>query len=97
LLEKWGIDDPVGAISVHGVAGIIGLLLVPIFNTDGTILAQLYGIGIIGGFVFTSSYAVWFLLGKTIGIRVGKEEELAGSDMYEGTGNAYPEFMNKGK
>ena len=47
--------------------------------------------------MFTSSYAVWFLLGKTIGIRVGKEEELAGSDMYEGTGNAYPEFMNKGK
>jgi Amt family ammonium transporter len=97
LLEKWGIDDPVGAISVHGIAGIIGLLLVPIFNIDGTILAQLYGIGIIGGFVFTTSYAVWFILGKTIGIRVGKEEELVGSDMYEGTGNAYPEFMNKRK
>jgi len=95
LLEKWGIDDPVGAISVHGVAGIIGLLLVPVFNTDATILAQLYGIGIIGGFVFTASYAVWFVLGKTIGIRVGQEEELVGSDMYEGTGNAYPEFMKK--
>ena len=95
LLEKWGIDDPVGAISVHGVAGIIGLLLVPVFNTDATILAQLCGIGIIGGFVFTASYAVWFVLGKTIGIRVGQEEELVGSDMYEGTGNAYPEFMKK--
>jgi len=71
------------------------LLLVPVFNTDATILAQLYGIGIIGGFVFTASYAVWFVLGKTMGIRVGQEEELVGSDMYEGTGNAYPEFMKK--
>ena len=95
LLEKWGIDDPVGAISVHGIAGIIGLLLVPIFNPDASILVQVLGIGILAGFVFTTSYAVWFVLGKTIGIRVGKEEELVGSDMYEGTGNAYPEFMNK--
>jgi Amt family ammonium transporter len=94
LLEKWGIDDPVGAISVHGIAGIIGLLLVPIFNPDATILIQVLGIGVIGGFVFTTSCAVWFVLGKTVGIRVGKEEELVGSDMYEGTGNAYPEFMN---
>jgi Amt family ammonium transporter len=95
LLEKWGIDDPVGAISVHGIAGIIGLLLVPIFNPDATILIQVLGIGVIGGFVFTTSCAVWFVLGKTVGIRVGKEEELVGSDMYEGTGNAYPEFINK--
>ena len=95
LLEKWGIDDPVGAISVHGTAGIIGLLLVPIFNAEATMLAQLIGIVIIGGFVFTSSIVVWWGLHKTIGIRVGKEEELVGSDMYEGTGNAYPEFMER--
>jgi len=95
LLEKWGIDDPVGAISVHGVAGIIGLLLVPIFNADSTILIQLLGIGVIGGFVFVTSLGIWWVLHKTIGIRVGKEEELVGSDMYEGTGNAYPEFMDK--
>jgi len=97
LLEKWGIDDPVGAISVHGTAGIIGLLLVPIFNAEATMLAQLIGIVIIGGFVFTSSIVVWWGLHKTIGIRVGKEEELVGSDMYEGTGNAYPEFMERRK
>ena len=95
LLEKWGIDDPVGAISVHGTAGIIGLLLVPIFNAEATMLAQLIGIVIIGGFVFTSSIVVWWGLHKTIGIRVGTEEELVGSDMYEGTGNAYPEFMER--
>jgi Amt family ammonium transporter len=94
LLEKWGIDDPVGAISVHGIAGIIGLLLVPIFNTDATMLAQSIGIVTIGGFVFTTSIIVWWTLHKTIGIRVGKKEEMVGSDMYEGTGNAYPEFMN---
>jgi len=94
LLEKWGIDDPVGAISVHGIAGIIGLLLVPIFNTDATMLAQSIGIVTIGGFVFTTSIIIWWTLHKTIGIRVGKKEEMVGSDMYEGTGNAYPEFMN---
>ena len=97
LLEKWGIDDPVGAISVHGTAGILGLLLVPIFNPDATILIQVLGIGVIGGFVFTTSLAVWWLLHKTIGIRVGKEEELVGSDTYEGTGNAYPEFIGMQK
>jgi len=95
LLEKWGIDDPVGAISVHGMAGIVGLLLVPIFNADALVLVQLLGIGVIGGFVFTTSLVIWWVLDKTIGIRVGKEEELVGSDMYEGTGNAYPEFMDK--
>ena len=95
LLEKWGIDDPVGAISVHGTAGILGLLLVPIFNADATILAQSIGIVTIGGFVFTLSSCMVGMLHKTIGIRVGKEEELVGSDMYEGTGNAYPEFMDK--
>jgi Amt family ammonium transporter len=95
LIEKWGIDDPVGAISVHGVAGIIGLLLVPIFNADSTVLAQSIGIVTIGGFVFVSSLGGGWSLHKTIGIRVGKKEEEVGSDMYEGTGNAYPEFMDK--
>jgi|TARA_R110000737_G_scaffold65366_2_gene93146 Amt family ammonium transporter len=95
LIEKWGIDDPVGAISVHGIAGIIGLLLVPIFNADATIVAQAIGIATIAGFVFIASLTVWWLLHKSIGVRVGKEEEQVGSDMYEGTGNAYPEFMKK--
>ena len=93
ILEKWGIDDPVGAISVHGIAGITGLMLVPILNVDAMFGVQAVGVLVIGGFVFLTSLGVWYALHKTIGIRVGKEEELVGSDMYEGTGNAYPEFM----
>jgi len=95
LLEKWGVDDPVGAISVHGVAGILGLLLVPVLNADATLTAQLIGTGAIFGFVFVASLIVWTVLKYTIGIRVGEEEELAGSDLWEGTGTAYPDFMNK--
>jgi len=95
LLEKWGVDDPVGAISVHGVAGILGLLLVPVLNADATLMAQLIGTGAIFGFVFVASLIVWTILKYTIGIRVGEEEELAGSDLWEGTGTAYPDFMKK--
>ena len=90
------IDDPVGAISVHGIAGIIGLLLVPIFNSDATLQTQVLGIFVIGLFVFITSIVAWWILHKTIGIRVGEEEELSGSDMWEGTGSAYPEFMEDG-
>lgn len=93
LLEKWGIDDPVGAISVHGVAGILGLMLVPVLNADATLMAQLIGTGAIFGFVFVSSLVVWAILKYTVGIRVGEDEELAGSDLWEGTGTAYPDFM----
>ena len=93
LLEKWGIDDPVGAISVHGIAGIIGLLLVPVLNTGATLQGQLVGTLAILVFVFVSSLVVWYLLKLTIGLRVGEEEELAGSDMWETGSSAYPDFM----
>ena len=93
LLEKCGIDDPVGAISVHGIAGIVGLMLVPILNTGATFEGQLIGTGAILGFVFVSSLFVWYLLKLTIGLRVGEEEELAGSDMWETGSSAYPDFM----
>jgi Amt family ammonium transporter len=92
-IEKKGIDDPVGAISVHGVAGIVGLMLVPILNVDASFLEQAIGIGVIGGFVFSTSYLVWFLLDKTVGIRVGEQEEVGGSDMWEAGETAYPYFM----
>ena len=92
-LEKWGIDDPVGAISVHGSAGILGLMLVPILNNDATFLNQAIGTLTIFSFVFVSSYVIWFSLKNTIGIRVGKDEELGGSDMWETGSKAYPEFM----
>ena len=92
-LEKWGVDDPVGAISVHGSAGILGLMLVPILNTDATFLNQAIGTLTIFTFVFVSSYIIWFALKNTIGIRVGKDEEVGGSDMWETGSKAYPEFM----
>ncbi len=92
-LEKWGIDDPVGAISVHGSAGILGLMLVPILNTDASFLSQAIGTISIFSFVFGSSYAIWFILKKTIGIRATEKEEVGGQDMWETGNSAYPEFM----
>ena len=92
-LEKWGIDDPVGAISVHGSAGVLGLMLVPILNTDASFLNQAIGTLAIFSFVFSSSYVVWFILKKTIGIRATEAEEVGGQDMWETGNNAYPEFM----
>ena len=93
FLEKKGIDDPVGAISVHGVAGILGLMLVPVLNADATLYAQLVGTGAIFGFIFVTSYIIWYALDKTVGIRVGETEEVGGSDMWEAGSSAYPEFM----
>ena len=92
-LEKWGIDDPVGAISVHGSAGVLGLMLVPILNTDARFEFQLIGAVTIFTFVFASSYAIWYGFKKTIGVRVSMEEEIGGSDMWETGSKAYPEFM----
>ena len=92
-IEKKGIDDPVGAISVHGVAGILGLMLVPILNKDASFLEQAIGTGAIFGFVFGTSYVIWLALDKTVGIRVGEQEEVGGSDMWEAGEKAYPYFM----
>jgi Amt family ammonium transporter len=92
-LEKKGIDDPVGAISVHGVAGILGLMLVPILNKDASFLEQAIGTGAIFAFVFGTSYVIWLALDKTVGIRVGEQEEVGGSDMWEAGEKAYPYFM----
>ena len=92
-LEKWGIDDPVGAISVHGSAGVLGLMLVPILNQDATFINQAIGTAAIFGFVFGSSYLVWYGFKKTIGIRATEAEEVGGQDMWETGSEAYPEFM----
>jgi len=92
-IERKGCDDPVGAISVHGVAGILGLMLVPILNSDASFLHQAYGTVTIFGFVFASSYLLWWALDKTVGIRVGEQEEVGGSDMWEAGSKAYPYFM----
>ena len=93
-LDKLKIDDPVGAISVHGTVGIWGLLAVCISNSDATLPAQLLGIGVIFVWTFVASVVIWFLLKATVGIRVSEEEEYEGTDLSECGLEAYPEFTN---
>ncbi len=96
-LDKLKIDDPVGAISVHGVVGIWGLLAVTITNPDATLGAQLLGIGTIFAWVFGTSLVVWMVLKAIMGIRVSEEEEFEGVDLAECGLEAYPEFTgNRG-
>ena len=91
LLDKLKIDDVVGAISVHLVAGIWGTLCVGIFGV-GTVSTQLIGIVSIGSFVVVASSIVWVILKATVGIRIDEEDEANGSDMAECGMEAYPEF-----
>ncbi len=93
-LDKLRIDDPVGAISVHGVVGIWGLLAVCFTNDDATLGAQLLGLGSIFAWVFGASFVVWFLIKKTLGIRVSEQEEYEGVDLSECGLEAYPEFAS---
>jgi Amt family ammonium transporter len=95
FLDKLRIDDPVGAISVHGVVGIFGLIAVAFTNPDGSLLAQLTGIGVIFAWVFGTSFIVWLILKAVMGIRVSEEEELEGVDIGECGLEAYPEFTMK--
>ena len=92
FFDKLKIDDPVGALSVHLVAGIWGTLAVGIFNPDVTVFAQLKGIVVIGAFVFVTSFIVWKILDMVIGIRVDEETEVNGLDITETGLEAYPEF-----
>jgi Amt family ammonium transporter len=93
-LDKLKIDDPVGAISVHGVVGLLGLLLVPVTNGENSsFTGQLIGAGTIFGWVFITSLIVFFILKMIIGIRVGEEEEYEGVDLSECGLEAYPEFV----
>ncbi|WP_237067978.1 ammonium transporter [Microbulbifer guangxiensis] len=94
-LDKLKIDDPVGAISVHGVVGLLGLLLVPVTNDGASFSGQLIGAATIFGWVFAASFAVWFLLKAITGIRVSEDEEQEGVDLVECGMEAYPEFMGK--
>lgn len=91
-LDKLKIDDPVGAISVHGVVGIWGIIAVCISNSDADILVQLLGIVSIFAWVFITSLIVWMILKKTVGIRVSEQEEDEGVDIAECGLEAYPEF-----
>ncbi|MDJ0806176.1 MAG: ammonium transporter [Gammaproteobacteria bacterium] len=91
-MDKLKIDDPVGAISVHGVVGMWGLLAVPLSNTDATFGAQLLGLGTIFAWTFIASFIVWMILKVVMGIRVSEEEEYEGVDIGECGLEAYPEF-----
>ena len=93
-LDRLKIDDPVGAISVHGVIGLFGLLLVPVTNTGSSFSGQLIGAATIFGWVFLTSMVVWFALKLTMGIRVSEEEEYEGLDIGECGMEAYPEFTS---
>ena len=94
-LDKLKLDDPVGAISVHGVVGIWGVLAVPLNNGDASFGAQLIGIVGIFGWVFIASLVVWLGLKAGMGIRVSEEEEYEGVDIAECGLEAYPEFSVK--
>jgi ammonium transporter, Amt family len=93
-LDRIKIDDPVGAISVHGGAGILGLLLVPMTNEEASFSSQILGIVVIFSWVFLTSISVWFLLKLTMGIRVSEEEEYNGMDASDCGVDAYPEFVS---
>ena len=96
FFDKIRIDDPVGAISVHGVCGAWGTLAAGIFNIGGTsakiIGVQLLGIGACFMWVFPAAFLMFKLIDKTVGLRVSAEEELEGLDLAEHGGNAYPDF-----
>ncbi len=94
-LDKLRLDDPVGAISVHGVVGMWGLMAVVWTNPDATIVAQLTGLGTILGWTFITAITVWYILKLVIGIRVTEEEEYNGVDVSECGMEAYPEFTSK--
>jgi ammonium transporter, Amt family len=92
FFDKLRIDDPVGALSVHLVAGIWGTLAVGIFNPEVALLAQVKGVVIVGAFVFISSIVIWKILDLIMGLRVSEEVEITGLDIHETGLECYPEF-----
>ncbi|AZR81848.1 MULTISPECIES: ammonium transporter [Piscirickettsiaceae] len=92
LDTKFKIDDPVGAISVHGVVGIFGLIAVTFTNPDASLVAQLIGIAAIFAWVFIASLIVWGIIKAVMGIRISEEDEFEGADQSECGMEAYPEF-----
>ncbi len=91
-LDKLKIDDPVGAISVHGVVGFFGVMVVPFTDGDASFGGQLVGALVIFGWTFVASLIVWSIIKATFGIRITEEEEYEGADLAECGQEAYPEF-----
>ena len=92
FLDKLKIDDVVGAIPVHLMAGIWGTIAVVFTNSDAKLGVQLYSIVVVAAFVIIVSAIVWFILKALMGIRVSEEDEIMGLDMAELGMEAYPEF-----
>jgi len=92
FVDKLRIDDPVGAISVHGVVGLWGLLAVPLTNSDTSFVGQLVGAATIFIWVFGASLITWMIIKIVMGLRVSEEEEYEGVDLAECGMEAYPEF-----
>ena len=95
-LDRLKIDDPVGAISVHGVAGMLGLMVVPVTNPDANFGAQALGLVAIFAWTFITSLIIWGIIKMIMGIRVNEEEEYEGVDISECGLEAYPEFAVRG-
>ncbi|WP_201597371.1 ammonium transporter [Psychrobacter fulvigenes] len=93
-LDRIKIDDPVGAISVHGVAGLFGLLIVPITNSSASFIGQVVGAVTIFAWVFITSAIVWAIIKAVIGLRISEEHEYEGADIAECGMEAYPEFTH---
>ena len=96
-LDRLKIDDVVGAIPVHLLAGIWGTMAVPLTNSSSNFVAQATGVVAVGVFVSVTSALVWIVLKYTIGLRPDEEEEMAGLDMAEIGILAYPEFGPTGQ
>ena len=94
-LDKLKLDDPVGAISVHGVVGLFGLMVVPVTNDGANFVGQFVGALTIFAWVFAASFVTWMVLKAIMGLRVSEEEEYEGVDLAECGMEAYPEFTNK--
>ena len=92
MLDKFQIDDVVGAIPVHLIAGIWGTLAVPLTNSDANFGTQIISIVIVGAFTFVVSGVVWYIIKSTLGIRVSESDEIAGLDKSELGMESYPEF-----
>ena len=96
-LDKLKLDDPIGAISAHGVCGLWGLIAVVLSNENASLMTQLYGFIVIFGFTFLASFIIWSIIKYSVGIRVSEEAEYNGVDLSECGLEAYPEFTNSRK
>ncbi|WP_028304003.1 ammonium transporter [Oceanospirillum maris] len=94
LLDKLKLDDPVGAISVHGSAGIWGIFAVLISNPDATFMNQLIGTVVVFAWMFGATFVVLSIIKAVVGLRASEEEEMEGMDVHECGMTAYPEFTN---